>query len=78
VIIEGAPDETGMIIDFGKVKEYLAQYDHCYLNGLIPVPTAENLAECFAIGIKHLSMNIKEVRIEVAETPKNVAIYICK
>lgn len=36
--------ETGMVIDFGIVKDVIRAYDHQHLNDHLPLPTAENLA----------------------------------
>ena len=49
VVLEGVPDEEGMILDFCElssiVKEHVvSQLDHSYINDIIPQPTAENIA----------------------------------
>ena len=49
VVLEGTPDEEGMIIDFtelsGIVKERaISLLDHSYVNDVIEQPTAENIA----------------------------------
>ena len=49
VLLEGTPDDEGMIMDFCElssiVKErVIAVLDHSYLNDTIPQPTAENIA----------------------------------
>jgi 6-pyruvoyltetrahydropterin/6-carboxytetrahydropterin synthase len=42
--IEGEVNkETGMVIDFKKVKEVINSYDHAHLNLCCSNPTAENL-----------------------------------
>jgi len=49
VVLEGIPDEEGMIMDFTAlssiVKERVVSYlDHSYINDIIEQPTAENIA----------------------------------
>ena len=35
---------TGMLVDFKSIKAVLKEFDHTFLNALIDIPTAENLA----------------------------------
>jgi 6-pyruvoyltetrahydropterin/6-carboxytetrahydropterin synthase len=49
VTVSGSPDREGMIVDFAEVKktvsdEIVSQFDHSYLNDVIPQPTVENIA----------------------------------
>jgi len=49
VVLEGIPDEEGMIMDFtdlsDTVKErVISRLDHAYVNDIIEQPTAENIA----------------------------------
>jgi len=49
VVLEGTPDEEGMIMDFADlskiVKErVVSRLDHSYINDIIEQPTAENIA----------------------------------
>lgn len=49
VVLEGYPDEEGMVLDFCElsaiVKErVVSRLDHAYLNDIIEQPTAENIA----------------------------------
>lgn len=49
VKLEGQPDEEGMVFDFVQLKELvnekiIDEFDHAYLNNIIPQPTAENIA----------------------------------
>ncbi len=49
VVLEGHPDEEGMILDFCElssvVKErVISRLDHAYINDVIEQPTAENIA----------------------------------
>ena len=50
VVLEGTPDDEGMILDFCElssiVKErVVSQLDHAYINDIVPQPTAENIAQ---------------------------------
>lgn len=49
IVIEGFPDNEGMIIDFVEVskiikEKIIAKLDHSYLNDFIPQPSAENIS----------------------------------
>jgi len=49
IVLEGTPDNEGMIIDFVELKEIVKKevidiLDHSYINEIIPQPTAENIA----------------------------------
>ncbi len=49
VLLEGTPDDEGMILDFCELssivkEQVIAVLDHTYLNDTIPQPTAENIA----------------------------------
>ena len=49
VVLEGTPDEEGMILDFCElsriVKErVVSRLDHAYINDILEQPTAENIA----------------------------------
>ncbi|MGI6262840.1 MAG: 6-carboxytetrahydropterin synthase QueD [Succiniclasticum sp.] len=49
VMVDGRPDEEGMVIDFTKLKQLvqervLSKMDHQLLNDLLPNPSAENIA----------------------------------
>ena len=44
VIIEGEPNDKGMVVDFREVKQIINVLDHRCLNDIIPNPTAENIA----------------------------------
>lgn len=49
IVIEGLPDNEGMIIDFVEVSKIvkdkiIAKLDHSYLNDFIPQPSAENIS----------------------------------
>jgi 6-pyruvoyltetrahydropterin/6-carboxytetrahydropterin synthase len=69
----------GMVVDFGKIKEMVDEYDHCYLNERgVDNPTAENLAELFALKISTLVQGLKRIKVTVAETTNNVAEFEIK
>ena len=49
VLLRGAPDAEGMVMDFVVLKglvgeRILARLDHSYLNDILPQPTAERIA----------------------------------
>ena len=49
VVLDGTPDEEGMIFDFCELaalvrERVLSRLDHSYINDLLPQPTAENIA----------------------------------
>ena len=49
VVLEGVPDDEGMIMDFVEVSQIvkenvISKLDHAYLNDLITQPSAENIA----------------------------------
>ena len=49
VVLEGTPDEEGMILDFCELsriveERVLSRLDHSYINDILEQPTAENIA----------------------------------
>ena len=49
IVLEGSPDEEGMVLDFCVVssvmkERVISRLDHSYINDTIPQPTAENIA----------------------------------
>lgn len=49
VVLEGVPDEEGMVFDFVELKKnvsdlVLSKLDHAYVNDILPQPTAEYIA----------------------------------
>ena len=49
VVLEGTPDEEGMIMDFTELSDIVkervvSRLDHAYINDVIEQPTAENIA----------------------------------
>uniref|UniRef100_A0A7C3RLU7 6-carboxy-5,6,7,8-tetrahydropterin synthase n=1 Tax=Dictyoglomus thermophilum TaxID=14 RepID=A0A7C3RLU7_DICTH len=49
IVLEGKPDEEGMIMDFVELKDIVKKeiidvLDHRYINDIISQPTAENIA----------------------------------
>ena len=49
IVLEGVPDDEGMIMDFIEVSQIvkenvISKLDHAYLNDLITQPSAENIA----------------------------------
>ena len=49
VVLEGRPDDEGMIMDFEELKaivngRVISKLDHSYINDIITQPSAENIA----------------------------------
>lgn len=49
VVLEGEPDEEGMVCDFVELKKIVSEFvlsklDHAYINDVIPQPTAEYIS----------------------------------
>ena len=49
VVLEGDPDDEGMVFDFVELKKLvselvLSKLDHAYINDILPQPTAEYIA----------------------------------
>ena len=67
--VKGKVTSTGMVIDFNKLKDEVMKYDHIFLNDLIDIPTAENLALKLCDDIYSLSRDtFSSVKIRVWET----------
>ena len=64
-------DESGMVVDFVKIKEIVNRLDHASINDILGGinPTAENIAHWLCDKIPHC------VRVEVQESEGNIAIY---
>ena len=81
VILEGTPDEEGMIMDFTElssiVKErVISLLDHAYINDIIEQPTAENIARWI---LDRLDVHVRRPNcgmssVEVWETSTSCAI----
>ncbi len=64
-------DENGMVVDFSKIKEIVAQLDHADLNELLPFnPTAENIARWI------VELVPRCYRADVIESEGNEASYV--
>lgn len=65
-----ALNKEGVIIDLGQIKKIVMQYDHQYLNDLLPFsPTIENLAKHFCESIPFC------YKVKIKETPSNICVY---
>ena len=79
VSLEGTPNpETGMIIDFDDLSkvvdgQVISKLDHRFLNDLIPLSTAENIAVWVWEQLKPALPELCQV--EVYETADNCVIY---
>lgn len=82
-------DETGMLIDFSKLKKMLKkileQFDHCYINETVEAfrtinPTAENLAQyifnCLVEELEEENKDVKVLAVKVWESPEACAVYL--
>lgn len=70
--------ETGMVIDFYDLSKIvqeavIAKLDHCFLNNLIPLSTAENISVWIWEQLKPDIPNL--LQIELFETTDNCVIY---
>ena len=81
VVLEGNPDEEGMIMDFTAlsaiVKErVVSRLDHSYINDIIEQPTAENIANWIwdRIDVLVRRSNCGLSSVEVWETRTSCAI----
>ena len=50
VVLEGDPDDEGMVFDFVELKKFvselvLSKLDHAYINDILPQPTAECISQ---------------------------------
>lgn len=82
VKLEGEPDEEGMIFDFVELKnlvneKIIKEFDHTYLNDIIPQPTAENIAIYTWDKLKtHIDRdNSKLYEVQVWETKTSGIVY---
>jgi 6-pyruvoyltetrahydropterin/6-carboxytetrahydropterin synthase len=79
VSLEGPVNsETGMIIDFYDLSKIvndriIAKLDHCFLNDLIPLSTAENISSWIWNQLKPGLPGLSQ--IELFETTDNCVIY---
>jgi 6-pyruvoyltetrahydropterin/6-carboxytetrahydropterin synthase len=82
VMIEGEPNDEGMIIDFADLRdivdrEVVSKFDHSYLNDIIPQPTAENIARYVFTSIDGMidSQNCVLRAVQIWETKKSSVIF---
>jgi 6-pyruvoyltetrahydropterin/6-carboxytetrahydropterin synthase len=76
VVLEGTPDEEGMILDFCELSRIVkdrvvSRLDHSYINDILAQPTAENIAVWAwdQIAEDVARPNCKLFCLEVWETP---------
>lgn len=60
--------KTGMLVDFGDIKNLIDRFDHTSLNDTFKMPSAENIAFYFAAKILRMNRNSVEVNVTVYET----------
>lgn len=82
VVLEGVPDEEGIIMDFIELKEIIKNevidiLDHSYINDIIPQPTAENIAVWIwnKLEAKIERVNCHLYEIQVWENSESGVIY---
>lgn len=82
VVIEGYPDNEGMIMDFVELKnivneEIISILDHSYINEIISQPTAENIAIWIWDRLEERIRreNCRLYEIQVWETEESGVIY---
>ncbi|HOJ93135.1 MAG TPA: 6-carboxytetrahydropterin synthase QueD [Dictyoglomaceae bacterium] len=82
VIVEGSPDEEGMVIDFLELKKIVEEnvlnfLDHSYINDIIKQPTAENIAIWVWNQLKDKLKreNCSLYEVQIWESPESGAIY---
>jgi len=77
-------DDTGIVYDFKTLKEDLAgvlvEYDHAYLNDLVPFdaisPTAENLARIiYERLVESVDPRVRVIQVAVWESPIAKLVY---
>lgn len=71
---ESIDDNTGMIVDFKKIKDTINTLDHCYLNDIIPEPTAEQICLYLHSEINKLG-EFNKVTIDLYENERNCISY---
>jgi len=82
VVLEGEPDEEGLIIDFSELKkvvegEVLNILDHSYINDVIEQPSAENIAIWVWRRLEERlkGPNRRLYEVQIWETEENGVIY---
>ncbi|MFO0982314.1 MAG: 6-carboxytetrahydropterin synthase QueD [Planctomycetota bacterium] len=79
VTVEGPVHDDGMVLDFGELKRIvdelvLAALDHSYLNDVIAVPSAENVAIWIWQRLA-AAVPVPLTSVTVWETPTSHATY---
>jgi len=74
VVLVGGVGRDGMVIDFGMLKDVVAQFDHMMLNEILETPTAENLASYIAGDIDRVA-HISGRRISTIEVSVREGTY---
>lgn len=78
VEIEGEVGEKGWVCDFAEIKAMvqrvvLDKYDHAYVNDLLEVPTAENMARHVYELLRAEIKDHRLKRVKLYETPTSYA-----
>lgn len=77
----GILSQKGMVIDFDEVSEQckpvIDALDHRDLNAIMPMPTAENIAEWLAEKLGMIfTGEVEVIRVRVWESPRSYAEWI--
>ena len=75
VWIDGPVDlETGMVINFNRIKDVVDFYDHKHLNTLVDfIPTAENLVEDIIESLVQVVPSALSIQVRIWETENGYA-----
>jgi 6-pyruvoyl tetrahydropterin synthase/QueD family protein len=86
-LISSKESSSGMIIDFGDIKQIIDSLDHQQLNEYFAVndfgldlknqPTAERLAKYFALKIIGILESYYSIKVTIYESPTQYAYYEC-
>jgi len=71
ILVGFSNPDTGMLMDFTKIKEIIDKLDHKLLNDIIKNPTAENIAEWIYNRFPRKIV----IKVELWETPNSKVTY---
>jgi len=74
ITVDGDVDEqTGMLCNFNDLKNMIDEFDHRYINDIVPLPTAENLVMHFMKELKGMAL-FRWIRVKVWESDSACAM----
>ncbi len=75
-------DKTGMIMDFSDIEKtvnesVIKKLDHCYINDIIKIPTAENIVQWIwkVLLPKFKEYEVELYKLKLWETPSSFVSY---